>query len=329
MPKPKAALLIEQLEPRQLLTTWSPYAKLVSQDIAADNFSGVTGKGVTIAMIDTGIDYNLPILGGGFGKGHKVIGGFDFFDNDSDPMDEDGHGTDTASVVAANPFTVNGITYQGVAPDANLVALRVGTETDISDDNIQRALDWVITNYKTYNISVVNISLGSGNYTSAQTNSQLSPDFQTLHNLGIFVTAASGNSNDQQSGPISQDGIAYPAADPNVFAVGAVDSNDVITTWSQRGSELDLLAPGVNIEMPTLTGTFTTEDGTSFASPYVAGTAALIKQEDPKTSRRRHRLDPHGQRHGKSRRRHRNRQHHRPAFQPTQHRLRPHPHHAA
>ncbi|HEX3355646.1 MAG TPA: S8 family serine peptidase [Tepidisphaeraceae bacterium] len=284
MPRPKRAALIEQLEPRQLLTTWSPYAKLVSQDIAANNFSGVNGKGVTIAMIDTGIDYNLPILGGGFGKGHKVIGGFDFFDNDSDPMDEDGHGTDTASVVAANPFTVNGVTYQGVAPDANLVALRVGTETDISDDNIQRALDWVIANYKTYNISVVNISLGSGNYTSAQTNSQLSPDFQTLHDLGIFVTAASGNSNDQQSGPISQDGIAYPAADPNVFAVGAVDSNDVITTWSQRGSELDLLAPGVNIEMPTLTGTFTTEDGTSFASPYVAGTAALIKQEDPKAS---------------------------------------------
>jgi subtilisin family serine protease len=286
MPKPKRPALIEQLESRRLLTTWSPYAKLVSQDIAANNFSGVTGKGVTIAMIDTGIDYNLPILGGGFGKGHKVIGGYDFFDNDTDPMDEDGHGTDTASVVAANPFTVNGITYQGVAPDANLVALRVGTETDISDDNIARALQWVIDEDKSkaFNISVVNISLGSGNYTTAQTNSQLSPLFQTLHDMGVFVTAASGNSNDQQSGPISQDGIAYPAADPSVFAVGAVDSNDVITTWSQRGSELDLLAPGVSIEMPTLQGGFTTEDGTSFASPYVAGTAALIHQEDPKVS---------------------------------------------
>ena len=95
------------------------------------------------------------------------------------------------------------------------------------------------------------------------------------------MTAASGNSNDQESGPITQDGIAYPAADPNVFAVGAVDATDTITTWSQRGTELDLLAPGVDIGMPTLTGTFTTEDGTSFASPYVAGTAALIKEEDP------------------------------------------------
>jgi len=105
----------------------------------------------------------------------------------------------------------------------------------------------------------------------------------TLKKLGIFVVAASGNSNDQQSGPISQDGIAFPSADPNVFAVGAVDSSDVITTWAQRGDQLDLLAPGVNIVLPTLTaGSYTTEDGTSFSSPYVAGTAALLKQVDPK-----------------------------------------------
>src|SRR5205809_2523431 len=109
----------------------------------------------------------------------------------------------------------------------------------------------------------------------------MASDFQRLHDLGIFVTAASGNSNDSFLGPISQDGIAYPAADPNVFAVGAVDSSDVITTWAQRGQELDLLAPGVNIVMPKLGGGTVTEDGTSFASPYVAGAAALIKQEDP------------------------------------------------
>src|SRR5205823_320881 len=75
--------------------------------------------------------------------------------------------------------------------------------------------------------------------------------------------------------------IAYPAADPNVFAVGAVDSSDTITSWSQRGEELDLLAPGVNIVMPKIGGGTVTEDGTSFASPYVAGAAALIKQADP------------------------------------------------
>src|SRR4029077_12937311 len=115
----------------------------------------------------------------------------------SDPMDVDGHGTDTASVIAANPYTVNGITYQGVAPDAKLVALRVGTETGISDANIQKALQWVIDNYKTYNISVVNMSLGAGNYTSAYSNPSYTNLFATLKNDGVFVVAASGNSNDQ------------------------------------------------------------------------------------------------------------------------------------
>src|SRR5205807_7888835 len=123
----------------------------------------------TVAVIDTGVDYNLKVLGGGFGKNFKVVAGYDFYDGDSDPMDESGHGTSVAGVIAANPYTVNGVTYRGVAPDAKLVALRVGTETNIPDSNIKEALDWVIANRKTYHISVVNLSLGSGNYTDRST----------------------------------------------------------------------------------------------------------------------------------------------------------------
>lgn len=271
---------LEELEPRQLFA-FSGYEKLVSQDGAVTDFPNITGKGVTVALIDTGIDYTQKVLGGGFGPGFKVEAGYDFYSNDSDPMDESGHGTNTAGVIAAKPFKVNGITYQGVAPDAKLVALRVGTETNIPDSNIEEALQWVLKNYKKYSIDVVNLSLGSGNYTDPNSDSSYADEFQQLRDKGIFVTAASGNSQDQIQGPITQDGVAYPAADPNVFAVGAVDSNDVIADFSQRGDELDLLAPGVNITMPKLGGGTVTEDGTSFASPYVAGTAALIKQLDP------------------------------------------------
>src|SRR5437867_12046244 len=171
----RSPLFCESLEPRWLMA-WSAYAHLVNQDQAAADFSSITGKGVTVAMIDTGIDYNLPQLGGGFGSGKKVIAGYDFFANDSDPMDESGHGTNTASVVAASAYTVNGITYRGVAPDAKLVALRVGTESNISDDNIERALQWVIANYQKYSIDVVNISLGSGFYPDPQTSPQLSDE---------------------------------------------------------------------------------------------------------------------------------------------------------
>jgi hypothetical protein len=276
----QSSIFVEDLETRQLLA-WSGYAQLVHQDTAATDFSTITGKGITVAVIDTGVDYNLKSLGGGFGKGFKVVGGYDFYNNDKDPMDEDGHGTSVASVIAGKRFLVNGVTYQGVAPDAKIVALRVGTETSIPDSNIKAALDWVLHNYKTYGISVVNLSLGSGNYTSPSTDSSYTDEFKQLHDLGIFVTAASGNSNDAFAGPITQDGIAYPAADPSVYAVGAVDKNDVIADFTQRSSELDLLAPGVNITMLKKGGGSVTEDGTSFASPYVAGTAALIKQLNP------------------------------------------------
>jgi hypothetical protein len=270
----------ETLEPRRLMA-WSAYAQLVHQDTAASTYPTVTGKGVTVAVIDTGIDYTQAALGGGFGKNYKVVGGYDFYANDTNPMDEDGHGTSVASVIAANKYTTGGVTYQGVAPDAKLVALRVGTENSISDNDIERALQWVVKNYKTYGISVVNMSIGSGSYTNAETDSQMSDELAALKKAGVFVVAASGNSNDSTSGPISQDGIAWPAADPSVFAVGAVDSSDVIATWAQRGDELDLLAPGVNITMVKKGGGYVTEDGTSFSSPYVAGTAALLKQADP------------------------------------------------
>jgi len=268
------------LEPRRLMA-WSGYAQLIDQDVAAKDFANVNGAGVTVAVIDTGVDYNHPSLGGGFGADKKVIGGFDFFDNDADPMDASGHGTAVAGVIAADPFTLDGVTYQGVAPAAKLVALRVGTESSILDTNVERALQWVINNHETYGIKVVNLSLGSGNHIDPRTNSITNDEFAQLDALGIFVVAASGNSNDQNSGPISRDGIAYPAADPNVFAVGAVDSNDVITNWAQRGDELDMVAPGVGIVMPQPGGGYGTENGTSFAAPHVAGAAALLMQADP------------------------------------------------
>ena len=217
----------ETLERRRLLA-WSGYAQLIDQDVAAETYAHITGEGVTVAVIDTGIDYAHSSLGGGFGPNHKVIGGYDFYADDADPMDESGHGTAVAGVIAAEPYTLNGVTYQGVAPDARLVALRVGTDTSISDASIERALRWVLDNHAAFDISIVNLSLGSGNFADSSSDSRLADEFAALASLGIFVVAASGNSNDQVSGPISQDGIAYPAADPSVFAVVAVDANDVI-----------------------------------------------------------------------------------------------------
>jgi hypothetical protein len=139
----------------------------------------------------------------------------------------------------------------------------------------------VVANRATFGISIVNLSLGSGNYPDSETSATLSDEFAQLRDLGVFVVAASGNSNDQQSGPIDEDGVSYPAADPNVFAVGSVNAADVISSWTQRGDELDLLAPGEDIVTLDRGGGYETVDGTSFAAPFAAGAAALIKELDP------------------------------------------------
>src|ERR1043166_5464307 len=127
----------EALEGRRLLAgePWGAVPHLIRQDAAAAQFPAVTGKGQTVAIIDTGIDYNLPYLGGGFGAGYKVVGGWDFVEDDADPMDTFGHGTNVSGIVAASPFVMDGMKYSGIAPEANLVALRV----DAADDPVPPA----------------------------------------------------------------------------------------------------------------------------------------------------------------------------------------------
>ena len=96
--------------------------------------SNVTGNGITIAIIDTGIDYNHPDLGGGFGDGRTVIGGYDFIDNDSDPMDELGHGTHIAGIII------------NIAPNSKLLAYRVVDYNGlVKSSDVIRAMDLAIS----------------------------------------------------------------------------------------------------------------------------------------------------------------------------------------
>ncbi|HEV2295359.1 MAG TPA: S8 family serine peptidase [Tepidisphaeraceae bacterium] len=273
---------VEALEPRRMFA-FSQYAQLINQDLALENHAHITGKGQTVAVIDTGVNYNLPQLGGGFGTGFKVVAGYDFVNNDDDPLDTAGHGTSVAAAVAGNRWTLGSldpIEFQGIAPEANIVALRASRGTFFTDEDLERSLRWIIDNHRTYNITVVNMSLGEGNYNEVTVDA-LSDEIKQIHDLGIFVVVSSGNANDGQEPPIHEDGIGSPAADPYTFAVGAVDADDVIADFAQRSSELDLLAPGVRIILPGLNGTLLPIDGTSFAAPMVAGVAALIKEIDP------------------------------------------------
>ncbi len=140
------------------------------------------GAGYSVAIIDTGIDYNNPNLGGGFGPGYRVIAGYDFVNNDADPMDDNGHGTLLASVIGSSSTTA-----PGIDPAVNFIDLKVlDSQMNGSWTNIDSALQWVISHKAQYNIVAVNLSLGSGNYTT-NPYSLLENDFTSLKSMGVFT----------------------------------------------------------------------------------------------------------------------------------------------
>ncbi|HKB96546.1 MAG TPA: S8 family serine peptidase, partial [Rhizomicrobium sp.] len=123
----------EVLEGRQLLSgdPWGAQAKLIGQDLVAQQFPQLTGAGESIAIIDSGVDYNHPSLGGGWGK--KVVAGWDFASNDADPMSSTyAHGTGTAAMAAATPYDFKGLHYQGIAPGVKIIALRENSSSGVA-----------------------------------------------------------------------------------------------------------------------------------------------------------------------------------------------------
>jgi hypothetical protein len=269
----------ESLESRRLFAvTWGDAAKIMEQDVAANTYPTITGKGVTVAVMDTGIDYTAAALGGGFGAGFKVKGGHDFVDNDNDPKDTFGHGANVAGIIAGNGQDINGVHYQGIAPEASLVALRVSADgTTVTSDTILKALQWIETNYQSMGISIVNFSFGGGSYSSLQTDPTVSPEYKKLKDLGITFFSPTGN-----GGTGAGETAEWPAADPSVFGVGSVATNGSISSFTQRSNMLDLLAPGESLGTVNIGGGFGMVSLSSFASPVAAGAAALLKLVDPR-----------------------------------------------
>lgn len=220
------------------------------------------------------------------------LGGYDFVNNDRDPMDDEGHGTHVAGII-----TSDDVTYKGVAPDAGIVAVKVCNGVCL-DADIAAGIDWCINNKDVYNIKVVSLSLGiaGSKYNSVCTGTETITAVNTAYDAGLFVAVASGN-----DGYI--DGINSPACARGATSVGATwdytggegwyyaqakcddtPEEDTLTCYSNRGEFLDLLAPG-GVIMTTdynweIGNDFTPGQGTSSACPHVAGLAALMLQAD-------------------------------------------------
>jgi len=224
--------------------------------------SGNKGVGVKVAIIDSGIDYNHPDLNSNY------QGGYDFVNDDSDPMDDNGHGTHVAGTVAALD---DGIGVVGVAPEANLYALKVlssGGSGSYSD--VIAALQWCVD----HKIQITNNSYGS----SGDPGVIVKKAFDNAYFEGILHIAAAGNSGNSYG---VGDNIIYPARYDSVIAVAATDKSDKRASWSSTGSDLELSAPGVAINSTLLGGGYIEMQGTSMACPHVVGTAALVWAKNP------------------------------------------------
>jgi subtilisin family serine protease len=169
----------------------------------------VRGDGVTVAILDTGIDYNLDDLGGGFGPGYKVVDGYDFANGDSDPMDDNGHGTHVAGIVAGDGGP-DGIT--GVAPGASLTAYKVlHGNGDGFESDIIAGIEAAVAPDNPHRADVINMSLGGpGDGTEP-----IGLAATAATKEGVVVVASAGN-----SGP-APGTVGTPAAADGVISVGA------------------------------------------------------------------------------------------------------------
>lgn len=267
----------------------------------ADEYN-LTGKGIGIATLDTGVypHADLTLVK------NRIIGFKDFVKDKKFPYDDNGHGTHVAGIAAGNGYSSKG-KYRGIAPNANIIAVKVMDELGSgSTSDIVAGMQWIFNNKRRYNIRITSISLGSDPDLS-DTEDPLVKGVEALWDAGIVVVTAAGN-----AGP-KRKTINSPGISERVITVGATDDHntinikdDTIAKFSSRGPannnvvKPDIVAPGVNItslrsdiefipennrkkyKFKTMEEPYTEMSGTSMATPMVSGGIALLLEKEPK-----------------------------------------------
>ena len=212
------------------------------------------GEGIKIGILDTGIDYKHDDIK------HAIYGGVNFTSNNKgDYMDRCGHGTFCAGIIAAE---TNGFGIVGIAPHAQLFAVKVLNDRSQGTLNwLLQGIDWCIRN----KMDIISMSLG------------FEKDYPKLHNAvryafneGINMVAAVGNNKFEPD-------AEYPARYDEVISVTAIDSIKHIAKFATTGSKVEVSAPGVNIRSTYIRNQYAIGSGTSFSTPLISGSVALIQ----------------------------------------------------
>ena len=215
------------------------------------------GKGVKIAVIDTGVASNHPAIWPNY------RGGINILSPNDDPEDFNGHGTHVAGIIAGRAKRVPVI---GVAPRASIYAVKAFDRRGVANlSDLLAAINWCMEQ----KMEIINMSFGMGKVSEL-----LRYAVQRAHHQGIVMVAATGNRGQRQS-------IDFPARYDETIAVGSIAESGTISSFTNLGQGIDLFAPGEKIPSAWLNQSVRRMSGTSMAVPHVTGTIALLLQLRP------------------------------------------------
>jgi membrane-anchored mycosin MYCP len=217
------------------------------------------GRGVTVAVVDSGVAFSSQLAGKVTAINLLTGTGFG---------DCVGHGTGVAGIIAASDQQAQGNPFEGVAPDAKILSIKVNNQESGSSATLAQG----ITDAALEGARVINVSITTGNSPGLR-----AAVMGALHK-GAVIVAAGGN-DEQQTGH----GPFYPASYPGVLSVGAVGQNGALAPFSDLHSHVAVTAPGVNVTSTT-PGGYQADNGTSFATAFVSGVAALVRSRYPNMS---------------------------------------------
>jgi len=234
------------------------YLPEVNLPKAWNSFS--TKHEIKVAVIDSGVDASHPELAG------KVLKGYDFVNNDSNPADDNGHGTSVAGIIAAISNNQEGLA--GINQNVKIIPIKISnSKGEATVENAVKGINYAIQQ----DADIINMSYGSSYYSDIE-----SEALWKAFDQGITLIAAAGNN--KSSEPF------YPASYTPVISVSSTNKVKTLSSFSNRGDVIDVAAPGEEIYTLHLNKGYAVKDGTSFSAPIVSGIASLLKSKDPTLS---------------------------------------------